>query len=103
MSKPVTAAKLQKQQPAKIRTAKSATGVRTQEMRTERRAVCAESGPAVLIRLGQLDGMGVNFSIYAQNATKIELCLFDSVDSEKESVRIALPERMMRSGIGISS
>ena len=34
------------------------------------------------------DGAGVNFAIYAENATKVELCLFDSADSEKESHRI---------------
>jgi isoamylase len=38
------------------------------------------------------DGKGVNFALYAENATKVELCLFDSVESEIESVRIPLPE-----------
>ena len=38
------------------------------------------------------DGAGVNFAIYAENATKVELCLFDSADAEKESQRITLKE-----------
>src|ERR1700729_60145 len=38
------------------------------------------------------DGKGVNFAIYAENATKVELCLFDGVDSQQESVRIPLLE-----------
>ncbi|HEX4130112.1 MAG TPA: glycogen debranching protein GlgX [Pirellulales bacterium] len=38
------------------------------------------------------DGKGVNFAIYAENATKVELCLFDSADAEQESARIMLPE-----------
>ena len=39
------------------------------------------------------DGRGVNFALYSENATKVELCLFDSPDAEKESVRIPLPEQ----------
>jgi glycogen operon protein len=38
------------------------------------------------------DGRGVNFAIYSENATKVELCLFDSPDAKKESARITLPE-----------
>jgi isoamylase len=38
------------------------------------------------------DGAGVNFALYAEHATKVELCLFDSPDSEKEEHRIALKE-----------
>ena len=36
-------------------------------------------------------GSGVNFALFSENATKVELCLFDSPDAEKESHRIALP------------
>jgi glycogen operon protein len=36
--------------------------------------------------------MGVNFALFSENATKVELCLFDSVDARSESQRIALPE-----------
>ncbi|HHN72800.1 MAG TPA: glycogen debranching enzyme GlgX, partial [Thermopetrobacter sp.] len=39
------------------------------------------------------DGVGVNFAIFSEHATRVELCLFDSVDAERESVRIPLPER----------
>lgn len=39
------------------------------------------------------DGAGVNFAIYSEHATKVDLCLFDSVRAKKESYRIPLPER----------
>jgi glycogen operon protein len=39
------------------------------------------------------DGMGVNFALFSENATKVELCLFDSVNAQSESQRIELPER----------
>ncbi len=39
------------------------------------------------------DGSGVNFSLFAENATKVELCLFDSADATKESRRINLFEQ----------
>lgn len=39
------------------------------------------------------DGRGVNFALYAEHATKVELCLFDSADSNRESERIVLPEQ----------
>ncbi len=39
------------------------------------------------------DGVGVNFAIFSEHATRVELCLFDSVDAERESLRIPLPER----------
>ncbi|MGJ5617758.1 glycogen debranching protein GlgX [Sulfitobacter sp. MF3-043] len=38
------------------------------------------------------DGSGVNFAVFSENATKIELCLF-SPDGVSEKARIALPER----------
>jgi glycogen operon protein len=38
------------------------------------------------------DGVGVNFAIFSEHATRVELCLFDSVDDEVESVTIPLPE-----------
>jgi isoamylase len=37
------------------------------------------------------DGKGVNFSLFSANATKVELCLFDS-NGERELERIELPE-----------
>lgn len=36
---------------------------------------------------------GVNFALFAENATSVEVCLFDEKESVKESVRMALPER----------
>ncbi len=39
------------------------------------------------------DGTGVNIAVYSDNATKIELCLFDSPDDTHEHQRIELPER----------
>jgi len=38
-------------------------------------------------------GNGVNFAIAAEHATKVELCLFDSLDRPRESARIKLPEQ----------
>ena len=39
------------------------------------------------------DGMGVNFSLYSENATEVELCLFDSTTASEESTRIKLKEQ----------
>ncbi|MDB5249512.1 MAG: glycogen debranching protein GlgX [Segetibacter sp.] len=39
------------------------------------------------------DGNGVNFALYADNATGVELCLFDSTKSTKESAKIEITER----------
>jgi isoamylase len=39
------------------------------------------------------NGAGVNFSIFSEHATSVELCLFDSPFSTQESVRIPLPEK----------
>lgn len=39
------------------------------------------------------DGSGVNFAVYSEHSTSVELCLFDSVSARKESVRIQMPER----------
>jgi isoamylase len=38
-------------------------------------------------------GVGVNFALFSAHATKVELCLFDSRDSTKESVCIELTEQ----------
>lgn len=38
------------------------------------------------------DGLGVNFAIYSENATRVDLCLFDSPDAAIESDCIRLPE-----------
>jgi isoamylase len=39
------------------------------------------------------DGRGVNFALFSEHATKVELCLFETVDAPAEVHRIALPER----------
>ena len=39
------------------------------------------------------DGLGVNFALFSEHATKVELCLFDSADATKESHRITMPEQ----------
>ncbi len=39
------------------------------------------------------DGSGVNFALFSEHATQVELCLFDSPDAQAEIQRIALPER----------
>jgi isoamylase len=39
------------------------------------------------------DGKGVNFALFAENATGVELCLFENPDSKKESQKIKLIER----------
>lgn len=39
------------------------------------------------------DGEGVNFALYADNATCVELCLFDAPFDEKETTRIKITER----------
>src|SRR4051812_48880068 len=38
------------------------------------------------------DGAGVNFALFSEHATQVELCLFDSADDTKETHRIPLPE-----------
>ncbi|MBX3324870.1 MAG: glycogen debranching protein GlgX [Nitrospira sp.] len=39
------------------------------------------------------DGEGINFALFSENATAVELCLFDGPDAPKESHRIRLEER----------
>jgi isoamylase len=36
---------------------------------------------------------GINFAIFSENATKVEICLFDSVATQAEKYRVALPEQ----------
>ncbi|HZL99784.1 MAG TPA: glycogen debranching enzyme, partial [Planctomycetota bacterium] len=42
------------------------------------------------------DGRGVNFALYSELATAVELCLFDAPLGELERERIALPVRTGR-------
>jgi isoamylase len=39
------------------------------------------------------DGAGVNFALFSENGTKVELCLFDSADAARETLRIELREQ----------
>ncbi|HYO10220.1 MAG TPA: glycogen debranching protein GlgX [Tepidisphaeraceae bacterium] len=39
------------------------------------------------------DGAGVNFALFAEHATKVELCLFDDPADTRETHRIVLPEQ----------
>ncbi|MBS1827215.1 MAG: glycogen debranching protein GlgX [Acidobacteria bacterium] len=39
------------------------------------------------------NGAGVNFALFSEHATKVELCLFDSPFSTQESARMVLPEK----------
>jgi len=38
------------------------------------------------------DGSGTNFAIYSEHATKVELCLFDSAEAQRESQSVTLLE-----------
>jgi glycogen operon protein len=39
------------------------------------------------------DGVGVNFALFSEHATRVELCLFDSSEAESETVTIPLAEQ----------
>jgi glycogen operon protein len=39
------------------------------------------------------DGVGVNFALFSEYATRVELCLFDSPEAESETVTIPLAEQ----------
>ena len=41
-----------------------------------------------------LTDSGVNFALFSEHATKVELCLFEAPDATVESQRIALPEKI---------
>jgi glycogen operon protein len=39
------------------------------------------------------DGQGVNFALFSEHASRVELCLFDTPDAPFESVRVAMREQ----------
>jgi len=39
------------------------------------------------------DGLGVNFALFSEHATAVELCLFNAVADGREAARVRLPER----------
>jgi isoamylase len=38
-------------------------------------------------------GNGVNFAIFSENATSVDLCLFDNIDAPQENIRIPITEQ----------
>src|SRR5438034_11716015 len=42
------------------------------------------------------DGEGVNFALFSQHASGVELCLYDKETADKELIRIPLSERTNR-------
>ena len=38
------------------------------------------------------DGQGVNFALYSENATAVDLCLFNSTEDKSESEKIKIVE-----------
>ena len=50
-------------------------------------------GPGLPYPLGaSWDGSGTNFALFSENATGVELCLYDDGDPGRETERIRLPE-----------
>jgi glycogen operon protein len=79
---------------APIQRPKRVHGIRSQEERLGTPESVCRVWPGEPYPLGATwDGKGVNFAIYTENATKVELCLFDSAEAEQERLRIPLPER----------
>lgn len=39
------------------------------------------------------DGQGVNFALFAENATGVDICLFNSMEDDTESIKIRVKER----------
>ena len=39
------------------------------------------------------DGLGINFALFSEHATRVELCLYDARDPQKEWARFDLPEK----------
>jgi isoamylase len=40
--------------------------------------------------------MGVNFALFSENASQVELCLFDSAEATQESQRVVMPEQTVQ-------
>src|SRR5262245_62826909 len=61
------------------------------------RAAMAASSPVREGRPSPLgatwDGLGVNFALFSEHATAVDLCLFDSAAATQESARYRLPEQ----------
>jgi hypothetical protein len=75
-------------------------GVKSQEQRTGIPSSILRIWPGKPYPLGATwDGRGVNFALYAENATKVELCLFDSPDADGNS--LGFPFRNRRTWCGM--
>jgi glycogen operon protein len=73
---------------------KRVRGLRPQQKRTGVAASVRRVWPGKPYPLGATwDGRGVNFALYAEHATKVELCLFDSPHAVREVERIPLMEQ----------
>ncbi len=69
-------------------------GLRTQEQRFGVPVSQRRVWPGKPYPLGATwDGRGVNFALYSEGATRVELCLFDSPEATSEAERIPLPEQ----------
>jgi isoamylase len=56
--------------------------------------MCMDLWPGKPYPLGPTwDGFGVNFALFSENATAVELCLFDTDDPTTETARIPMPEQ----------
>jgi glycogen operon protein len=69
-------------------------GRRTQEQKTGIPRSVRRVWPGKSYPLGATwDGRGVNFALFSEHATKVELCLFDSPKATRESERIPITEQ----------
>jgi glycogen operon protein len=71
----------------------ASSGTRTSEFIVQEQETTMRIWPGNPYPLGATwDGAGVNFALFSQHATKVELCLFDGPDATTDTERIALPE-----------
>src|SRR5579862_9022346 len=58
-----------------------------------RKGLCMRVWPGRPYPLGATwDGVGVNFALFSEHATKVELCIFNSSTDAREAHRIVMPE-----------
>jgi isoamylase len=63
-------------------------------LRNEGQATSVRVRPGQPYPLGATwDGLGVNFALFSEHASRVELCLFDGAGARSEAQRIALPEQ----------
>jgi len=67
---------------------------RLRRVRHSGSALSVKVWPGAAYPLGATwDGAGVNFALFSEHATGVELCLFDEVDGNREVARVRLEER----------